>query len=116
MNHTFQFHTSHSHQLLNNNAHLSNGKTIEVDNTDAEGRLALADGLCYSSTFKPKHLIDVATLTGACVVALGHQLTGCYASTNEMWKMLEKAGINTKDYVCNEQHTCVFFLKMIMHV
>ncbi|KAG2389170.1 hypothetical protein C9374_014570 [Naegleria lovaniensis] len=77
----------------------SNGKTIEVDNTDAEGRLALADGLCYSSTFKPKHLIDVATLTGACVVALGHQLTGCYASTNEMWKLLERAGINTKDYM-----------------
>ncbi|KAL9656368.1 hypothetical protein ABK040_005134 [Willaertia magna] len=76
-----------------------NGKTIEVDNTDAEGRLALADGLCYSSEFKPKHLVDIATLTGACVVALGTQLTGCYTSTNEMWKLMERAGINTKDYM-----------------
>ena len=76
-----------------------NGKTIEVDNTDAEGRLALADGLCYASEFKPKHLVDVATLTGACVVALGTKLTGCYASTNDMWKRLEKSGINTKDYL-----------------
>ncbi|EFC49245.1 leucine aminopeptidase [Naegleria gruberi] len=76
-----------------------NGKTIEVDNTDAEGRLALADGLCYASEFKPNHLIDVATLTGACVVALGTKLTGCYTSTNDMWKRFEKSGINTKDYM-----------------
>src|SRR5438445_7668040 len=49
-----------------------NGKTIEVLNTDAEGRLVLADALSYAASKKPDILIDIATLTGACVVALGH--------------------------------------------
>jgi leucyl aminopeptidase len=48
-----------------------NGKTIEVINTDAEGRLILADALAYASRFKPKAVVDLATLTGACVIALG---------------------------------------------
>jgi len=52
-----------------------NGKTVEVVNTDAEGRLLLADALAYGSTLKPDLLIDIATLTGACVVALGDELS-----------------------------------------
>ena len=53
-----------------------NGVTIEVRNTDAEGRLVLADCLCYASELKPDYLIDMATLTGACVVAVGEYSTG----------------------------------------
>ncbi|MCH9814530.1 MAG: leucyl aminopeptidase [Epsilonproteobacteria bacterium] len=53
-----------------------NGKTIEVRNTDAEGRLVLADCLCYAQAQKPDYLIDLATLTGACVVAVGEYTTG----------------------------------------
>jgi leucyl aminopeptidase len=54
----------------------SNGKTIEILNTDAEGRLVLADVLAYSARFKPAAIIDAATLTGACVIALGNTATG----------------------------------------
>ena len=50
----------------------SNGKTIEINNTDAEGRLTLADALTYASNLKPDSIIDLATLTGAIVVALGN--------------------------------------------
>ena len=53
-----------------------NGKTIEVRNTDAEGRLVLADCLCYAQEFKPDYILDFATLTGACVVALGEYTVG----------------------------------------
>ena len=53
-----------------------NGKTIEIGNTDAEGRLVLADCLCYACEQKPDYLVDMATLTGACVVALGEYTTG----------------------------------------
>ena len=53
-----------------------NGKTIEVRNTDAEGRLVLADCLCYATDQKPDYLVDLATLTGACVVAVGEYTTG----------------------------------------
>jgi len=53
-----------------------NGVTIEVRNTDAEGRLVLADCLCYASDLKPNYLVDMATLTGACVVAVGEYTTG----------------------------------------
>ncbi|PHN24786.1 leucyl aminopeptidase [Pseudomonas sp. ICMP 460] len=56
------------------------GKTIEVLNTDAEGRLILCDALTYSERFEPAAVIDVATLTGACIVALGHVHSGLYAS------------------------------------
>lgn len=55
-----------------------NGKTICINNTDAEGRLILADALCYSAEFKPKWVLDVATLTGAMTVALGTAATGRY--------------------------------------
>lgn len=59
-----------------------NGKTIEVRNTDAEGRLVLADCLCFAQELKPDYLVDLATLTGACVVALGDYTTGVMGHNN----------------------------------
>jgi leucyl aminopeptidase len=64
--------------------HARNGKTIEVLNTDAEGRLILADALAYAVDQKVDHLVDLATLTGACVVALGGDIAGLM-SNNEAW-------------------------------
>lgn len=61
-----------------------NGKTIEVDNTDAEGRLTLADALCYASELGVDEVIDIATLTGACVVALGSIAAGIMGNDKEM--------------------------------
>ena len=55
---------------------MMNKKTVEVLNTDAEGRLILADALVYANRLKPNSIIDLATLTGACVVALGEEITG----------------------------------------
>ncbi|KAK9765714.1 hypothetical protein K7432_005736 [Basidiobolus ranarum] len=75
-----------------------NGKTIEVLNTDAEGRLILADAIYYaSSTFKPHTLIDVATLTGAMVIALGSVFSGVFTNSDSLWKQLDNAGQNTSD-------------------
>jgi leucyl aminopeptidase len=62
------------------------GKTIEIINTDAEGRLVLADGLHYAKTLGCTHLIDAATLTGACVVALGHVNAGVFSNSDEAWR------------------------------
>jgi leucyl aminopeptidase len=56
------------------------GQTIEILNTDAEGRLILCDALTYAERFKPAAVVDVATLTGACIIALGHHHAGLYAS------------------------------------
>ena len=61
-----------------------NGKTIEVDNTDAEGRLTLADALCYASELGVDEVIDIATLTGACLVALGTVASGIMGNDKEM--------------------------------
>src|SRR5438552_5999426 len=61
-----------------------NGKTIEVLNTDAEGRLVLADALAYAVDLKANHLIDLATLTGACMVALGYDVAGLM-SNDHAW-------------------------------
>lgn len=61
-----------------------NGKTIEVHNTDAEGRLVLADVLCYASDREVDYIVDLATLTGACVVALGMDVVGLF-SNNDEW-------------------------------
>jgi leucyl aminopeptidase len=61
-----------------------NGKTIEVLNTDAEGRLILADALAYAIDLKANHLVDLATLTGACMVALGNDVAGAM-SNNDTW-------------------------------
>ncbi len=65
------------------------GKTIEIINTDAEGRLVLADGLHYAKTLGCTHLIDAATLTGACVVALGHLNVGLFANEEETWQRFQ---------------------------
>jgi leucyl aminopeptidase len=62
------------------------GKTIEIINTDAEGRLVLADGLHYAKTLGCTHLIDAATLTGACVVALGYNNVGLFSNNEETWQ------------------------------
>ncbi len=61
-----------------------NGKTIEVDNTDAEGRLTLADALCYASELEVDEIIDIATLTGACMVALGTVASGVMGNNKEL--------------------------------
>ena len=61
-----------------------NGKTIEVDNTDAEGRLTLADALCYASELGVDEVIDIATLTGACMVALGTVASGIMGNDEDM--------------------------------
>ncbi|RIA97471.1 cytosol aminopeptidase family, catalytic domain-containing protein [Glomus cerebriforme] len=76
-----------------------NGKSIEVDNTDAEGRLILADAIYYtSSTFKPHSLIDIATLTGAMVVALGtDKYSGVFTNSDKLWEELLEAGKITND-------------------
>jgi leucyl aminopeptidase len=68
------------------------GKTIEVLNTDAEGRLVLCDALTYSERFEPDAIIDVATLTGACVVALGHHASGLMSNDDELAEELLAAG------------------------
>jgi len=60
------------------------GKTVEVLNTDAEGRLVLCDALTYVERFDPELVIDVATLTGACVIALGHHITGLLSNHNPL--------------------------------
>jgi leucyl aminopeptidase len=61
------------------------GQTIEIINTDAEGRLVLADAVWYcQDRFKPKFMVDLATLTGAIIIALGHDLAGCYANDEEL--------------------------------
>jgi len=73
-------------------AHGEPGKTVHVLNTDAEGRIILGDALHFSSTFKPDHLIDFATLTGACVVALGSEASGLFTSDDELAQKLIEAG------------------------
>ncbi len=76
-----------------------NGKTSEVDNTDAEGRLILADALAYASRYNPAVVIDLATLTGACVVALGHVATGMMGNDERLMEHLKRAGEKTYERV-----------------
>jgi len=73
------------------------GLTIEILNTDAEGRLILCDALTYSAKFKPDVVIDIATLTGACVVALGKHATGLLGNDDELANELLGAGIKADD-------------------
>jgi len=73
------------------------GQTIEVLNTDAEGRLILCDALTYAERFNPAAVIDVATLTGACVVALGHHASGLLANHSPLARSLLDAGENSAD-------------------
>ena len=98
------------------------GKSVEIINTDAEGRLVLADALAYARTFKPDLLVDNATLTGACVIALGNTCSGFYASNEDtanefsaavrqageqMWRMplLEELKDQLKSDVADLKHT-----------
>jgi leucyl aminopeptidase len=73
------------------------GKTIEVLNTDAEGRLVLCDALTYAERFKPQAVIDIATLTGACVVALGSHASALYANQEKLAEQLLAAGVESHD-------------------
>ena len=75
------------------------GKTVEVLNTDAEGRLVLCDTLTYAERFKPRCVIDVATLTGACIVALGHLRSGMCANDDALAAKLEAASVKSQDLV-----------------
>ncbi|KFD64914.1 hypothetical protein M514_22942 [Trichuris suis] len=74
-------------------------EAAQIDNTDAEGRLILADALCYADTFEPSHVIDIATLTGAMKVALGYGVTGVFSNCDQLWKKMHEAGIQTGDRV-----------------
>lgn len=73
------------------------GQTIEILNTDAEGRLILCDALTYVERFKPEVVVDVATLTGACIVALGHVNTGLYSTDDKLADELLLAGKKSLD-------------------
>jgi len=78
---------------------MRNGKTVEVDNTDAEGRLVLADALSYSARFRPDVLIDYATLTGAVVIALGHECAGLMTPEEDLAREFLEAGEATSERV-----------------
>ncbi|WP_406614061.1 M17 family metallopeptidase [Mycoplasma corogypsi] len=77
-----------------------NGKTVEINNTDAEGRLVMADGLTYGvRNLKATRLVDVATLTGAILMALGHTYTGVWATTDKAWEELKVAAEKQNELV-----------------
>jgi leucyl aminopeptidase len=73
------------------------GLTIEILNTDAEGRLILCDALTYAERFNPEYVVDIATLTGACVIALGGVASGLYANDEKLGSELFKCGMETGD-------------------
>jgi leucyl aminopeptidase len=73
------------------------GQTVEILNTDAEGRLVLCDAITYSRRFKPAAVIDVATLTGACIVALGNHFSGLMSNNEALAGELAAAGIRADD-------------------
>jgi leucyl aminopeptidase len=73
------------------------GKTIEVISTDAEGRLILADALVYAGRYKPKAVVDVATLTGACAIALGHVAAGLMSADDALAGQLLRASEESGD-------------------
>jgi len=75
------------------------GQTIEILNTDAEGRLILCDALTYSERFEPAAVIDIATLTGACVIALGHHASGMFSNHDSLAREIEHAATAAQDRV-----------------
>jgi leucyl aminopeptidase len=77
--------------------HSLSGQTIEIINTDAEGRLILADALAYAKGYEPQAVVDLATLTGACVVALGHMASGLMGTDAELVAGLKRAGQTTAE-------------------
>ncbi len=76
-----------------------NGKHIEIDNTDAEGRVTLADALSYASDLKPSRIIDMATLTGACMVALGEYTAGLFTNSEDFAKEIKEVAKETGERV-----------------
>jgi leucyl aminopeptidase len=79
--------------------HTASGKTIEVLNTDAEGRIVLADALHYAHRFEPEAIVDVATLTGACVIALGTHCSGLMGNDEALKRRVTEAGDRTGERV-----------------
>jgi leucyl aminopeptidase len=77
----------------------SNGKTIEVLNTDAEGRVVLSDALVWAGEFEPDAIVDLATLTGACIIALGHACAAVLGNDDKLIDRLRKAGERTRERV-----------------
>jgi len=75
------------------------GKTIEISNTDAEGRVILADALAYAATLKPKAILDIATLTGACVIALGQHNAGLFSNNDSLRHAIQNASQNAAEPV-----------------
>ena len=75
------------------------GITIEILNTDAEGRLVLCDAITYAKKYKPKYMIDMATLTGACLVGLGKYPSGLFANNQKLAELIKKSAENTGDRV-----------------
>jgi leucyl aminopeptidase len=75
------------------------GKTVEVQNTDAEGRLILADALAYAQRYHPAALVDIATLTGACVVALGQFAIGMFGTDQRLKEQVRKSGLKAGERV-----------------
>ncbi len=73
------------------------GQTIEILNTDAEGRLILCDALTYAERFKPRAVVDIATLTGACMIALGGVRSGLFATDDALAEQLLAAGEAAQD-------------------
>lgn len=76
-----------------------NGLTVEIANTDAEGRLILADAIAYSAQFKPQAIIDLATLTGACIVALGERYAGLFSDDEKLVEKIKTASAVSGDKV-----------------
>jgi leucyl aminopeptidase len=75
------------------------GQTVEILNTDAEGRLILCDALTYAARYQPEAVVDVATLTGACVIALGHVATGLFANDQKLADEIREAADDAWDRV-----------------
>lgn len=75
------------------------GQTVEIMNTDAEGRLILCDALTFAERFKPKVVIDIATLTGAIIISLGNVASGLFGNDDELIQQLQQAGNATSDRV-----------------
>ncbi|MDO6515079.1 MULTISPECIES: leucyl aminopeptidase [unclassified Neptuniibacter] len=73
------------------------GQTVEILNTDAEGRLVLCDALTYAGRFEPASVVDIATLTGACIIALGHHATGVLTNTDDLAQELIEASNQAAD-------------------
>lgn len=92
------------------------GTTVEVDNTDAEGRLILADALTFAQLDKPKYLIDAATLTGAMVIALGSIFAGYFTDDDSLAKIIFDSGLETADPLWRMPLSPYYVKEMKSHV